>query len=231
MLAALNDIGTQQAQPTSNVMNKVQQLLDYANTYPQVYIRFYASDMQLHVDTDTAFLVLPKACSRIAGYFCLLNNRVPGLKHYEDNGAIVIKCKTLRSVLTSAAESETHGAFINAKKIITLRRLLTEMNHIQSQPTPVCTDNSTSAGFANKNMIMKQSKTWDMQLHWLLDPSNDNHFKVFWDRGRNNGADYHTNRHSTIHHRRVRLDRKYVIDIHKDLRAKINCMFSQKICD
>ena len=74
MLVGLNDIGTQQAEPTTNVMNKVQQLLDYAHTYSQVYIRFYASDMQLHVDTDAAFLVIPKSHSRIVGYFRLLNN-------------------------------------------------------------------------------------------------------------------------------------------------------------
>lgn len=45
MLVALNDIRTQQAQLTTNVMNKVQQLLDYVHIYPQVYILFYASDM------------------------------------------------------------------------------------------------------------------------------------------------------------------------------------------
>ena len=42
MIIGLNYIGTQQAQPTTNVMNKVQQLLDYAHTYSQVYIHFYA---------------------------------------------------------------------------------------------------------------------------------------------------------------------------------------------
>ena len=228
MLVALNDIGTQQAQPTTQVMDKVQQLLDYASTYPQVYIRFYASDMQLHVDTDAAFLVLPKACSRIAGYFRFLNNQVPHIQHHDNNGAIFIECKTLCSVVTSAAESETHGVFHNATKILPLRHLLTDMGHIQTQPTPVRTDNSTAAGFTNKNMIMKHSKTWDMQLHWLQDPNNNKHFKVFWDKGINNGADYHTKHHSTIHHRRVRMDKKYVRDIHQDLQTKINCLFSPK---
>ena len=105
------------------------------------------------------------------------------------------------------------------------------MGHIQTQPTPLRTDNSTSAGFANNNIIMKQSKIWDIHLHWLCDTPNSKHFKVFWDKGLNNGANYHTKHHSTIHHRRVRLDRKYVRDIHKDLKTKINCMFSKKKCD
>ena len=73
MLPALNQIASQQAQPTQRVLTKVQRLLDYANTYSQAYVRFYASDMQLMIDSDAAYLVLPKARSRIAGYFRLSN--------------------------------------------------------------------------------------------------------------------------------------------------------------
>ena len=47
--------------------------MDYIATYPDVSIRYYASDMQLHVDSDAAYLVLPKACSRFDGYFQLTN--------------------------------------------------------------------------------------------------------------------------------------------------------------
>ena len=45
--------------------------MDYLHTYPNAYIRFYASDMILHVDSDAAYLVAPKARSRIAGCFHL----------------------------------------------------------------------------------------------------------------------------------------------------------------
>ena len=121
--------------------------------------------MQLHVDTDVAFLVLPKARSRIAGYFRLLNHPDPHKKFYNDNGPILIECCTLRSVVTSAAESETHGVFHNAKKSLSIIYMLTQMGHPQKQPVPIRTDNSTSSGFVNKNIQMKQSKTWDMQLH------------------------------------------------------------------
>ena len=37
MLTALNDIGSQQALPTEKVKGKVQQLLDYANTYQNMF--------------------------------------------------------------------------------------------------------------------------------------------------------------------------------------------------
>ena len=96
MLPALNDISGQQTKPTENVKLKCQQLLDYAATYPNVAVRFYASDMILHIHSDAVYLVMPKACSRIAGYFYLdnSNNKLPIL-----NGSIIIECKTLKSVV------------------------------------------------------------------------------------------------------------------------------------
>ena len=48
-------------------------LLDYLHTYQNVAIRFYCSDMKLHVDSDAVYLVAPKAKSRIAGYFYCSN--------------------------------------------------------------------------------------------------------------------------------------------------------------
>ena len=116
MLVALNNIGSQQALSTKSLLPKLQQLMDYANIYQHVFVRYYASDMQLNVDTDAAFLVLPKARSCIAGYFWLPNDPEGPKRQYIDNLPILIECKTLRLVVSSAAESETHSTFHNAKK-------------------------------------------------------------------------------------------------------------------
>ena len=121
--------------------------------------------MQLYVDSDAAFLVLPKARSRIAGYFRLLNDSKTN--KYEDNGPLLIECRTICSVVTSVAEVETHGVFQNAKQIKSIWYVLEAIGHKQTNPTPLRTDNSTSSGFLNKNMQMKQSKSWNMQLYWL----------------------------------------------------------------
>ena len=45
ILPALNEIARKQSQPTEQTREKSQQLMDYLNTYPDAYIRFYASDM------------------------------------------------------------------------------------------------------------------------------------------------------------------------------------------
>ena len=67
MLPELNDTNSQQAQPTENTRAKTQKLMDYAATYPDTYIMYYTSNMILHVDSVAAYLVLPKARSRISG--------------------------------------------------------------------------------------------------------------------------------------------------------------------
>ena len=45
--------------------------MDYAPTYPKITIRYYASNMQLFVDSNATYLVLLNTKSRIAGYFYL----------------------------------------------------------------------------------------------------------------------------------------------------------------
>ena len=69
ILPALNQISRQQANPTQQTLAKCHQLLDYYNTYKNTSVCFHASDMILEVDSDAAYLVMPQAKSRFAGYF------------------------------------------------------------------------------------------------------------------------------------------------------------------
>ena len=87
MLPALNQLGTRQAQPTMDTMTKLKRLLDYAHTNPSPILRFHQSEMILHIDSDAAYLVLPKARSRMAGYFRLLN-KIENRRH-DHNGPLL----------------------------------------------------------------------------------------------------------------------------------------------
>jgi hypothetical protein len=69
MLVALNEIASQQEAPTTTTVKKTDMLMDYAHTNPDATIRHHASDMCLHADSDAAYLVQPKACSRVGGHF------------------------------------------------------------------------------------------------------------------------------------------------------------------
>jgi hypothetical protein len=97
ILLALLEIALQQAAPTKNTMNHVNQFLDYMWTHPDVTIRYHASDLILNVHSDTTYLSAQKACSRAGGYFFL-----DSIPHNTDpiqlNGAIHITCTILKLV-------------------------------------------------------------------------------------------------------------------------------------
>ena len=97
--------------------------------------------MILHVDSDAAYLVLPKARSQVAGYFQLSNDRKS--PSFFLNGPIQIECKGLRHVVASAAEAEVGGLFHNAQQAIPLRIALEALGHPQPK-TQIKTDNSTA---------------------------------------------------------------------------------------
>ena len=108
MLPALNNIGTAYVSPRVKIQQKIHRLMDYATTYPNVYIIFYASDMVLNIDTYIS-LVLPNTKSRIVEYYYF--------KTSNDiiNAQIHAECKTLKHVVWSAAEAEAGDIFANAQ--------------------------------------------------------------------------------------------------------------------
>jgi len=119
ILPALNKIFHCQASPTINTYNKRKMLLDYCATHPNEKIRFRASQMILHVDTDAAYLVVPKARSRIAGYYYLAQYpTADAIPKPILNDAIHVECKTLKHVVASAAEAETGRLSHNGKSIL-----------------------------------------------------------------------------------------------------------------
>ena len=167
MLVALNELAREQANPTENTKIKANRLMDYANTYLNTTIRYHASNMQLHVDTDAAYLIAPKAKSRIASYYHFPQRQTPSTSHLP-NGAILIECKTLKHVVASAAEAESAGVFHSAQISIHIRRFLHSLGHTQTA-TSIKTDNSAATGFIHDNIHKKRSKSWDMRYYWLRD--------------------------------------------------------------
>ena len=98
------------------------------------------------------------------------------------------------------------------------------MGHPQP-PTPIKTDNSTTAGFANKNIQLKKSKSWDMRMHWVRDKQQQGEFDVYWESGPNNNVDYYTKHHVIKHHRAKRP--LYVIDVFENLKDNILSVISR----
>ena len=150
LLPALNTISSQQNTPTQKVKEKCNRLLDYIAAYPNPILRFNASDMILTAESDAAYLVLPKARSRAAGFF-YLHNKPTSKPHPTLNGAILIECTTLRHVVSSAAEAEVGALFHNARVALPIKQLLEAIGHPQP-PTSITTDNSTAHKFVYDNI-------------------------------------------------------------------------------
>lgn len=199
MLAALNDVGTSQAKPTEYAKDQCQQLMDYAATYPNTVVRYYASGMIIFVDSDAAYLVLPNAKSRIAGCHYLSSLPPKPGQSPTLNTLTLATCKTLRHVVSSAAESETAGVFTNAQIALPIRHILDCLGH-QQPPTPIKSDNCTATGFVNNKIHQRRSKSWDMRFHWLRDKDTQKQIKAYWEKGITNLADYFTKHHPATCH-------------------------------
>ena len=135
-MVALNEFGGEQARATEKTRDGCDMILDYVTTHPNPEIRFYASDMVLHVDSDVAYLVQPNARSRYAGYYYLGSTKSTNTML---NGAVLVICRTIRNVVASDAESETGGLFGNGQEIIPILQGLVTLDHPQP-PNPVKTD-------------------------------------------------------------------------------------------
>ena len=200
MLPALSTISSQQSKPTKNTMQAVQQLLDYCHTHPNSKIRYTQSNMILKLHSDASYLSEPLARSRVGGHFYLGNLPV---HQADNNGAVHTTSTILKNVVTSAAEAEYGGLFINAKIAIPMRIALRELGHPQPA-TPIITDNSTAAGIANESVKQKHSKAMDMRFHFIRDQVKEKNFTVEWRPGQTNNADYFTKHHLAPHHKKMR---------------------------
>ena len=205
---ALNEIALKQSKPTETTNDKIEMLLNYLATYLNARIRFYASDMILYADSDAAYLISEGAKSRIAGYFYCSNKSNTKPPNPPLNAPVHVECKLLRHVVTSAAEAETAGLFLNSQKVIEIKRMLQALGHPQAA-TPIKTDNATAASFVKDMLKQKRSKAWDMIYHWLSEQQNKKNFEIYWDKGVRNLADYHTNHHPPSYHKKVR--EKYIL--------------------
>ena len=105
-------------------------LMDYLADHPNAVLRYRASDMILQLEADAAYLVLPKARSRMAAWFILGNDPTTHPKPMS-NAPVLIMCNTLKNVMASTAEAETGGIFLAAQKACPIRTTLAELGHKQ----------------------------------------------------------------------------------------------------
>jgi hypothetical protein len=81
--------------------------------------------------------------------------------------------------------------------------MLEEMGHRQP-PTPIKTDNLTAYGIVNNKVNLKRSTAMNVRFYWVRDRIAQAQYRVYWEPGGENLADYFTKHHSPTHHRNIR---------------------------
>ncbi len=200
MFTSLSAIASTQAKPTKETMIKTHDFLNNVATHQDAIITYQASNMVLAVHSDASYLSEPKVHSHAGGNFFMSSDT----KDPSNNGAALNIEQIIKSVMASAAEAELGALYVNACKAVPQRQLLEEMGHSQP-PTLMQTDNSTALGVITSNIQPRQTKTMDMQFHWLRCPEAQSQFRFFWRPGTTNLANYWTKHHCTAHHIMQRL--------------------------
>jgi hypothetical protein len=200
MMHALNELCIAATKGTPATATALTHFLNYCASNPEAEIIYRKSDMVLTIDSDAAYLVAAKARSRAAGFFYLGNK-----DNQLFNGPIYVLTKIIQAVMSSAAEAECGGLYLNAKEAVPMRNTLIELGHPQPpNGTPIRTDNSTADGIMNRTVKPKRSKSMDMRFWWLVDRVEQNQFRIFWAPGSVNLADYFSKKHPASHHVKVR---------------------------
>jgi hypothetical protein len=148
ILPALNEIASEYASPTTDTIAQTTMLMDYLHTYPHGVLRYYGSNMILKITSDAAYLVQPKARSHAAAHYHLGWRNSKGT-----NGPVDILCKTIKDIVSSAAEAKTGSIYMGSKHACPMQTALEELG--QPQPitgSPFETDNSTAQGILTSKM-------------------------------------------------------------------------------
>jgi hypothetical protein len=107
--------------------------------------------------------------------------------------------------MSSAVEAKLGALYLNAKEAVYLRQILSDMGHPQPK-TPIQTDNTTAEGVINNKIQPKHTKAMAMQFHWLRNQEAQGHFKIYWQPGGINLADFFMKHHPSAHHVNVRAE-------------------------
>jgi hypothetical protein len=120
-----------------------------------------------------------------------------GLVAENDEGDVLVADAAAFSELTGL--SELAALFKCATKMVPIRNALEEMGWKQPR-SPIQVDNTTAVGYVNNTIIARRIKSLEMRLNWLKCRESQGQFRIFWDKGSHNLADYHTKHHPPEYH-------------------------------
>jgi hypothetical protein len=180
----MNSVPCSPSPATIQDMRKMEKLLQYVSTHQSGAVRYYASSMQLQLQSDASYLCRPKARSVLGGFHFLgFPERI--------NGPIFCTSKIISCVVASVAEAELGAAFQNAQKAAEFRNTLGELGYPQLLSVFMIV-NTVAERPAADTINAKRSKSMDVRFFWLRDRIKKGQFAVRHLAGRWNIADFFT---------------------------------------
>jgi hypothetical protein len=116
-----------------------------------------------------------------------------------NNVVILNIAQIIKNIMSSATEVKLAGLYIMACEAIYIRTILEVVSHAQP-PTPLQTNKTMADGVINGKVQPKQIKAMDMIFHWLCDRECQQGFRIYWQPGKLNYANYWTKYHPETHH-------------------------------
>ena len=158
--------------------------------------------MVLCIHSDASYISESKACSWAGGHFFLSShpqnpNSIP-LELPPLNGLIHALSQIIDVIVSSAAEAEIAGNYLDTQAAIPIRTALIELAHPQPS-TPIRLDNTAAVGFANVGIKQKRSKAMDMWWYWIQDRVRENLLLVYYRLVDTNLGDPFTTHHTLSH--------------------------------
>ena len=95
-------------------------------------------------------------------------------------------------VTLSSIEAEYVAATTTTCQIVWMRRILSELQHEQNEPTPIFCDNNSAIALSRNHVFQKRSKHIDTRYHFIHELINNNEINVEFCTSRNQFADLFT---------------------------------------
>ena len=119
MHSSLGSISAQQEKVMEQTYPDITWLLNYAATHPGATIRYTASDMVLHIHSNTSYLSKPCARSHAGGHYFLGEIRPdmskPPTTIPRFNGPIHSIYRIMSNIIGSATEAKIGATYINGQ--------------------------------------------------------------------------------------------------------------------
>ena len=155
--------------------------------------------MQLGVFSDASFSSESRSRSRAGGIIFVgeLNQ-----ENTPVSSPIAVVSEVIKGVCDSAAEAEYMAVHSIMKAAVPIKYLLEDMGYKQNPVIHRC-DNQCAVGLANNTVNDKRTKHIHRKVHWVQDQVAQSIFKVIWEKGTTNCADYMTKEMNTESHRKM----------------------------